>query len=259
MISLGNRRRRRFSWYLIWSAIFFSFLAVALSLVLSLPVWRIGQVRVFGANIVSEKHVEKMAEPLLEENIFLVDYSELKNNINQIRQIKDFGIWRSLPATLVIKLVERRPFAVAIISGSSVVIDEDGVVLSVSGGSKFKGDYSFIKVGDISSLPAVRGIGIDKVADGRLKEDVAEAIKVSINKLSQFLRGAKLQLEIIPGGDMNLLVEDVLKVRFGDIEDISRKITVLQALLPQIDGRWGDVSYIDIRIASSPAIKFSKM
>lgn len=229
-----------------------------LSVVISLPAWRIKNIQVFGTNIISRKYIEKMAKSFIGENIFLADYSLLKKNFRNIHQIKDFGIWRKLPSTLVVKVIERESFAVAIISGSSVVIDEDGFFLEVEGKRLVKGDYSFINVKNISDLPVVKGIDKTKTSQNRLNQDVAQAIKIAIGELSRFLSSSRLQLEMRREGDFNLLVEDVLKVRFGSTDNIERKISVLEAILPEVEGKWSDVSYIDIRIASNPVIKYKK-
>ena len=199
-----------------------------------------------------------MAKSLIGENIFLADYTSLKKDFTNIHQIKDFGIWRKLPSTLVVKIVEREPFAVAIISGSSIVIDEDGFFLKGEGKRFIKEDYSFVNIKDISDLPVVKGIDTSKTSQNRLNQDVAQAIKIAIGELSRFLSSSKLQLEMRGEGDFNLLVEDVLKVRFGSTDDMEKKISVLEAILPEVEGRWSGVSYIDIRIASNPVVKYKK-
>ena len=251
-----TKKRRRFSWYLIWFTIFFFFAGVLLSLVLSLPVWRITSFAVLGARIVAKPYIETFAAPLIGENIFLVDYSKLKAKIKSIAQIKDFGIWRSLPSTLVIKVVERSPFCVVTISGSSIVIDDEGGFLKVEGGRIKTGDYSFVKVDDISQFPVVRGIDPNKVSGGRLERGLSAAIKISINRLSRFFPPSNLQFEIRKDGGLDVLIEDILKVRFGSTDDLEKKISVLEAMLPRVSGAWSNVDYMDIRVAEDPVVKY---
>jgi len=193
-----------------------------------------------------------MAKPLMGTNIFLVDYSGLKKDLENVSQLKDYGIWRMLPSTIVIRLVERKPFAVVILSGTSVVVDEDGVFL------KIREKYPFVSIKDISGLPVVKGVSEKKVKNDCLPDEIAESIKTSVGELSRFLPPSNLQLEMKGGDDVNLLVEDVLRVRFGSVENISRKIAVLEAILPGIGEDWSIVDYVDIRVAASPVVRYHK-
>jgi len=253
---MRNRRRRPLSWYIIWFVILFFLIAVVLSVIISLPAWRIKNISISGANIIALKHVEKMAAPLIGENIFLADYSVLQGKLHGVRQLKDFGIFRKLPSTVVVKLIERKPFAVVIISGSSIIIDDEGRFLDVKGGRLESGDYSFVSTGNISDLPVIRGFVFSDVENGALREDSSSAIRITVSELTRFLPQSKLQLEMNRGGDMNLLVEDVLKVRFGRTSDVEAKLAVLEAMLPVVRDRWGDIEYIDIRVSTNPVIKY---
>lgn len=253
-----TKRHRRFSWYIIWFLVFFFLFGAAFSVLVSLPLWRITSVDVLGTQIIAKRHIERAASKFLGENIILADYSPLKGFLGGIHQIKDFGIWRRLPSTLVIKVIERRPFAVANVAGTSVIIDEDGFYLKAEGRARQTGDYSFILVENISGLPVVKGIKASKDFTYRLDPDVSEAIADSIKRLCVFLPDKSLQLDMSETDDINLLVDDILRVRLGDTEDIAQKISVLEALLPQVEGKWGDVYYIDIRAAQSPVIKWKK-
>ena len=253
-----TKRRRRFSWYLIWFIVFFFLFGAAVSVLFSLPLWRVSSIEVQGNSIINKDYIERPAEKFLGENIILADYTSLKDFLAGIHQVRDFGIWRSLPSTLVIMVIERKPFAVANVAGASVVIDEDGYYLKAEGKKKQKDDYSFITIDNISALPVVKGIKASRDFSYRLDPDVSFAISDSIKRLSKFLPDRALQLDMSKSDDISLLVDDILRVRFGDTEDIGKKISVLEALLPQTSGRWDDVSYIDIRAAESPVIKWKK-
>jgi cell division protein FtsQ len=254
----NTKRRRRVSWYIVWAFIFFILILSVLSVVVNLSVWKISAIEVSGAKIVSREHLAGLAKPLIGENIFIGDYSGLDKALRAVAQIKDYGLLRRLPSTVVIRVVERKPFAVVNISGSSIVIDDEGVFLKVEGGKSFKADYSHVSVSDISSLPVIRGIDLRRTSGARLSDDAARSIRISIGELSRFLPPSNLQLEMKDMDDMNLLVEDVLRVRFGDTESIAEKIRVLEAILPRIVGSWSDVDYIDIRAMDLPVIRYKK-
>jgi cell division septal protein FtsQ len=251
-------RRRRLSWYLIWFTALFFLLGAAFSIFISLPVWRIKSIVVIGQGIVSEQYLRKPAEKLIGENLFLADYSAIKAHIKGIHQITDFGIFRKLPSTVLIKVIERKPFAVAIVSGVSFVIDEEGYYLKAEGARSSKAAYDFVRIDDISGLPVVRGIKANREYSYRLDPDIALALSDSIKRLSKFLPPASLQIEMKESGETDLLVDDILRVRFGDTENIAKKIMVLEALLPEVAGKWQNVSYIDIRVANDPVIRFKK-
>ena len=259
-------RRRRLSWYIIWTIIFFFFFAALFSVVISLPVWKIDRIMVLGNDIVSKGHIEKLSEGLIAKNIFLADYSALSDKLRGIYQIRDFGIFRKLPSTVIIKLVERKPFAVVVISGTSAVIDEEGFILRAEGAKTSKDAYSIIRIEDISKLPTVRinASASDalfekgKPFSNKLTAGLSKTIKISINDLSRSLLASDLQFEIDKQGNLDLLVEDILRVRFGNTSDIAQKIAVLEALLPVVANKWRDVDYIDIRVVADPVIRYKK-
>ncbi len=251
-----RKRRRRLSWYLIWFTIFFFFVAAVFSLILSLPLWKIRTVSVIDSAIVSKAYVDKLSSYLIGENLFLADYSKLRDGLKKIYQLKDFGIWRSPPSTVIVKLVERKPFCVVIISGTSAVIDDEGFFLLAQGGKAVRGDFSFIVIENTADLPAVRGIDAGKVLPNKLAPDISEAIKVAVKRLSRFFTPSNLQFEMKKNGDLNLLIEDVLKVYFGSTENIEKKVGVLESLLPVLKGKWDNIKYIDIRVADDPVVRF---
>ncbi|MCX5727054.1 MAG: cell division protein FtsQ/DivIB, partial [Candidatus Saganbacteria bacterium] len=110
-------------------------------------------------------------------------------------------------------------------------------------------------VGDISAFPVIRGIKKEMVKDENLDRDIAGSIGGALTKLEVFLKPSSLQLDFADPGDISLLVEDMLRVKLGDMEKLPSKIDVLEALLPQVEGKWNDVSYIDIRYINNPVIK----
>ena len=250
-----RKRTRPLRWYIIWYLILFFFLAAVFSVLLTLPVWQIKSVKVTGAQIISPKVVEGIAKVPMGKNVFFADLGESIERLRAIKQIKDFGIYRSLPSTLVIKIIERKPLAVVQIGKESAIIDEEGVILKKANGKgvgKFNVDAD---VGDISAFPVVRGIKKEMVKDESLDRDIAGSIGGALTKLEVFLKPSSLQLDFADPGDISLLVEDMLRVKLGDMEKLSSKIDVLEALLPQVEGKWNDVGYIDIRYINNPVIK----
>ena len=250
-----RKRARPLRWYIIWYLILFFLLAAVFSVILTLPFWQIKSAIVIGAEILSPKIVEEITKVPIGENIFFADLNGSIQRLKEIKQIKDFGIFRSLPSTLVIKIIERKPLAVVQIGKESAIIDEEGVILKKTSGKgvgKFNVDAD---VGDISAFPVVKGIKKEMVKDESLDGDIAGSIGGAITKLEAFLKPSSLQLDFSDPGDISLLVEDMLRVKLGDTEKLPSKIDVLEALLPQVEGKWNDVEYIDIRYINNPVIK----
>lgn len=256
MLIKVRKRARPLRWYVIWYLIFFFAIAAIISVSLTLPVWKIKNVKIIGTEILSSKVVEDVASIPIGEHIFIADLSENITRLKSITQIKDFGIYRRLPNTLIIKIIERKPLAVVPMGKESMIIDEEGVILKRTSSKGIGRVKINVNIGDISVFPVVRGIKRDWISGNRLNPKLALSIGKALTKLGCFLKPSSLQLDMENPDDISLLIEDILRVKLGNTRELSSKIETLEALLPQVEGKWNEVEYIDIRYTRTPVIRF---
>lgn len=240
-----NTRRR-------FLRLFILFLVVlcAVVILISLPVWRIKNVSVEGGNIVAASTVTEKLGPVTGQNIFVFDYWYAARRINAIPQVKKAWVWPRLPSTLLVKIEERIPFAVAMINGEYLVLDDDGYILEQI---KENNTDSRIKTSD---LPVVVGLKKDTVVGDKVSPEVMASITKSFRLLGSIFDKGRFVLEIVSQDNINIIVDDVLKVKIGFPEKIEDKLQILSAILHSPKTDRSRIEYVDLRVPEDPAVKF---
>lgn len=232
--------------------ILFILLVISFTVILlSLPFWRIKNVVVENNKIVRADLLKQKANISLDGNIFFTNYSEITRRIKGIPQIKKAAVFGSLPSTIVIKVEERRPFAVAIVGGSYMVVDDEGVIIDQMNEGQ---GISSIEA-EVQDLPSVVGLPKEAIEGGKkIDPDVMIAIVESFKLLGSIFEKSKFEVEMKRSDDISILINDILKVKMGSHENIDKKLFVLSRILAKIDT--GKVEYIDVRVPDDPAVKF---
>ena len=81
-------------------------------------------------------------------------------------------------------------------------------------------------------------------------------VKETLNSLSNLFRPDQLQINLSNLNNIEVLADDVLMIKLGHANNVSKKHTVLKILLKEIRNRWDEVEYIDIKSIKNPVIKF---
>lgn len=251
MVRKKERKRKKPLWSRFLVAIFLIAAFTALGVyILTLPIWEIKEVVVNGTRMLSDSEIRALAAVPLSENLFLHDFSRTKNNLSRITPIRSFRIYRIPPATVLISIKEREPIAALVFPDRSIIIDCEGYILN-------RNTNLTMNIPNLAALPVVTGIesedisGIEKI-DGKAARVIADIV----SKLSRFLEAGRLQLEIGGLQNVSFLLDDLLRVKVGDDQNIKIKMEVFGALLPQIAGKWDRVEYVDVRYPDNPVIKY---
>ena len=117
--------------------------------------------------------------------------------------------------------------------------------------------WSEIVLPDISELPVVTGLKPSVVKDDvYLNPEYAQVIRQTFESLFNILDSRRLKLEMQSINNINLLIEDVLRVKLGRPDQLEKKISNFEALLPVIGKDFNQVEYVDLRYIHNPAVKF---
>lgn len=104
---------------------------------------------------------------LYEDNLFSIDIADIRKKIEKISYIKSASVYRVLPDTIKINIVQRVPLAYLFKYSSKWVIDEDSIVLK-------RGYCMKVKY----SLPVIKGFKCQTIKAGQLMPGLAQAIKL---------------------------------------------------------------------------------
>jgi len=244
-------KKTRFS--LIKAVIFAVILAGCVIAVMSLPVWKISRIYVEGNHIVSSDLIKDKAEIPMDENIFFLNYGEISRRVCAIRQVKNVQVSGQLPSGVLITVEERRPFAVAAVRGRYIVFDSDGFIMESMGPKDAANPSSKIRVFE---LPTVVGLPENSVIENkRIDSQTMKAIEFSFKTLEKIMSRAKFELELVRLDEMNIIIDDLLKVKIGSPDDMEIKLFNLSKILKNIPER-SSIDYIDLRAKDMPAVKF---
>ncbi|MFC1767419.1 cell division protein FtsQ/DivIB [Candidatus Margulisiibacteriota bacterium] len=237
---MKTKRKHKFSWYLRW---LLSLTVILLSIgffILSLPIWKLSKVQFRGSGLISKAKIIRVADIPLNENILLVDSKSIEKRLESIIQIRSVKIRKKLPNTLVVKLEERTPFALVSVGSKTVLIDSEGYIIATPGKA------SYYKTPDISRFPIISGVNF------RDRTFVSKSLKL----LSRYISPESLQIKIGNLDNIVIYVEDVLRLELGDAKNIEKKVEAFGAVLKEIEGKWEEVEYINVKIPAFPVVKY---
>ena len=229
----------------------FSILLVAASAyICSLPIWKINDVVVNGAQMLEADEIRTLASVPLSENLFYTSFARARANLAKIPAIESFRIYRIPPGTVLISITERKPLATMVFPKRSLIIDKEGYLLNLNPNMK-------LNISNMADLPVISGVNEKTALQGnRVSRSVAQIVLNIVAKLSYFLESRSMQIQLGSLQDVSFLLDDLLYVRVGDAEDIKRKMEVFEALLPEIAGKWTRVEYVDVRYPDNPVIMY---
>lgn len=232
----------------------FIFFAVILGIagyyLLSLPIWQIKEVSVVGANMLSADEIKSLAAIPLAKNLFFTSFSQARANLRKISAIKHFHLYRIPPSTVLIKIEERRPNVVLVTQGRSMLVDQDGYIVNRNQNLTFN-------LPNFADLPVATGLSSsDVINEERISPPIAAVIENVIQELANIFGAKRIHLELGGMQNIELLLDDILKVKLGRGEDIALKMAVFKQLLPEFNDKWSQVEYIDVRFPANPVIKF---
>jgi len=225
---------------------------LAILYLLNLPLWEIHEVIVNGAKILSADEIKALTGIPLNENLFFANFSQAKNNLKNIGAIKNFKIRRLPPATVVIDIHERQPMAAVIFSEKSIIIDNDGYIIN-------QNPNLTLNIPNMIDLPIIAGVDEKELLkNNQIDQKTVEIITGIIHRLSRFTELKKLQVNLGGLENINLLLDDILKVKLGDVEELEAKMETFEKLMASVSGKWSQIEYIDVRYPDEPVIKFKK-
>ena len=208
------------------------------------PLLKVRNVLVVGGARTSSADVTAAADLGSDDNILFVSSADVVRAVEDLPWVKTASVDRSLPSTVRVRIVERRPAMLLRTAAGSWTVDKSGYVLQPGAVSASLPVVATTSVGDlepgdrVSSAPVRAALKGFAAMPRRLARRVEAAFAPAAERLSYALEG------------------DVL-VRYGGPERSRDKNEVLAALLERLDDGAEEVGYIDVRVPSSPAIATS--
>ena len=161
------------------------------------------------------------------ENIFIINISDLENNLTKLPYIKEVDIKRSLPNKIIMNIKERTDFMIISYIGSFLYLDNEGVLINISITRENK------------NIPIINGLQINnpQLGDKLLLND-----DENIDDIVNFLKLSNVvglydeinEIEFINNKDINFRLETGTTVAFGGLNNVKYKLRFVVEIINKL-------------------------
>lgn len=209
------------------------------------PLFNVTTIKVEGNFQLTENSIVNVSNIKIGDNILRINKTHIKENLGKLSYVEDVTIRRQWPDTILITVKEKEAIAQIKVVGTTVVIDEKGLVLETYS------DNSQIDLPLIDNIE-IFNYGVNKTLDTLAKEKINNILEVlKILKKNDMLNTVE-RLE----QDSNIILYSKLGhvINIGDINNLDYKIKRLKAVIQKEEEEkfYFDISNINTYPISKP-------
>jgi cell division protein FtsQ len=200
---------------------------------------RVSRIIVRGNERLPAAQVEALVAGVVGENILQVDFEKYRLRVMDSPWIASVTLWRQLPSTIEVRVVERSPMAIARLGQQLYLVDDGGVIID-----EYDARYRQF------DLPIVDGL----LRSPSSREPLADADRVRLTgALLQAigrrpdLRARLSQIDVSRAHDAAVMFDnDAVWLHLGE-ERFLERLTAYLELAPTLRSRFTSIDYIDLR------------
>ena len=200
------------------------------------PVFAMRSVTVEGEQRLSEAEVLRAGGLDEDTNVLLLSVDQTRRQLLANPWIAEAEVVRSLPATLTLRIQERRPVAVARDAGGYLVIGNDGTTLTTAERDE--------------SLPQIKG---GRPAPPGERSDQIVGAAAAAASWDQAVLAQHPVVTVAADGTLSIELDGKVPVLWGDARDPEEKAEALAGVLAWADEHRAEVLSIDVRVPHAPA------
>jgi cell division protein FtsQ len=199
----------------------------------------VSRVVVRGNDRLSAADIDALLEGLRGQNILEVDFERYRRQLLASPWIASVTLWRLLPATVEVRVVERVPMALARLADELYLVDRDGVIIDEFGPEHREFD-----------LPIVDGLVRSPAGGGSLVDP--DRVRLAAQLLAALgerpgLLAQVSQIDVAIERDAVVLLDrDPVRLHLGDRQFVERLQNYLD-LAPALREQFAGVDYVDLR------------
>jgi cell division septal protein FtsQ len=207
-----------------------------------LPVFKLKSVSVTGLAHVTRADVLARAALDPEANVWLLDRRAIEARIEAIPYVDTARVHLTPPAAVWIEIAERTPDAcVRDGAGRALAIDATQRILQ-NGCSA--GTPVYVLRAPVEQQPGA----VLRDPELRALEADASALGASADRYLGFAHDRF--------GELEATLENGIRVRFGDDDDLDRKQRLIDPILAELGPRAGEVVAVDVRAPAAPVVEY---
>ena len=205
---------------------------------------KVSVIEVSGAEYFSRDEITSLAGIPPDVNIFLLDESKIRENINQDPRVQFESLERVLPDKIILHVQERLSACVTKYTNSYLLLDKDGFVLEIAEDDA-PGGYPLVVGLGISGVSVGDRLEVTDVYQLNLLRDLitsinASDLKAAVNKID-LSEPANLTMDIAPG----------FTIKLGDNSNIHNKLNWAISVVPELLGRGITSGVVDVSSGQS--------
>lgn len=233
--------RLRPFWFLV--VLLFALAALGAYFLVTWPALRPHTIVVEGNHVVEKNAILDAARIDLQTNAWLQNTHAMNQRVEAIPYIDAASIHRLPPATFVIVVTERVPFARLMTAGGTVIVDRDLRVLQDAQPS-----FDALPLLVAKTMPSQHpGTIVTQPELLALRDDEEALVNAHL---------AASSLEHDKFGDLVVTLHDGVRVLFGDESDLAKKIPLVDPILTQVGKAGRPISAIDLRAPGTPVVVY---
>lgn len=207
------------------------------------PRFYVTQVQVEGARTISPNDIIRRMMLDSTTNLFLLNKPEICKRIETNKVVKDVRLYRKLPDTVIVKLIERQPIAILNSGRGLFQVDASGI------------PYRLIKNAD-NSLPIVSySVPFTPVLGRQIDLRTFKGAMETLRLCSQHGINGISKITVDQYNELCLNVRDRFQVKLGPPDQLSVKIKNVAAVTTQRPDLGRNIEYIDASCPDVPALK----
>lgn len=237
-----------------YRVLFLVFILSGLSALLWSPVFYVQQVQVEGQHYISDNDIQHYTQPFQGKNVFLVRFvydikSFLMDHITVIKSASYHYAW---PNKLSVKIQEKEPWIIFLVDGKSVLVAEDGTLLS-DGSRELSEGFSH-------DVWIVRGFPKSYFLDPIMPGDLIAHIRKVVTSIEAHYENPSLQLEFRSDNDWALIQDDMLPIEIGSLDGLDQKFRALHSFFVYYEEkkRKKPLASIDLRVPGKLFVTYAK-
>jgi cell division protein FtsQ len=205
---------------------------------LSAPMLRVAQIEVGGTRHLSKGDVLALVGGLRGQNIVRVRLDEYRRRLLASPWVAEATISRSLPATIVVHVVERRPMAIGRVGEDLFLVDEHGNEIDEYGPR-----YADFDLPIVDGL--MRGAGQEAGANER-RAQLASNLLTELRTRPDLAKRVS-QVDVSdPRNAVVIIDQDTARVRLGEERFLDRLQSYVE-LAPALHAQVPAIDYVDLR------------
>ncbi len=202
------------------------------------------RVTVAGNRLVPVSEIARSAGVEANVNMWLQNTGAMAARVAAIPYVANAHVYRVPPATVLIAVRERVPFAVVRSAGEAAVVDRDLRVLAPATGTETL--PAFVLQQDVALAP---GAFLRDASIKAMRDDYDVMIAAHV---------VPLELTFDRFGGLVATMRGGVKILFGSDEDFDKKLALVNPVLSQLVRGRRRVEAVDLRAPSTPVLVFRK-